>query len=100
MAENKDIELGNEEVEIDIITLTDDETGEDIDFKVLATAQIDGKEYYALLDTDEKNDEYIILNVTQNGEELIFETVDDDDEFEKVEEYFNDLLFGEEDYDN
>lgn len=99
MAE-KDLSLNVDEAESNIITLTDDETGEDNDFEILATGEVNGKEYYALIDTDEKAEEYIILSVTQNGEELVFETIEDDDEFERVEDYFNDLLFGEEDYDN
>ena len=99
MAE-KDLSLNVDEAESNIITLTDDETGEDKDFEILATGEVNGKEYYALIDTDEKAEEYIILSVTQNGEELVFETIEDDDEFERVEDYFNDLLFGEEDYDN
>ena len=35
----------------------------------------------------------------KDGEELLV-TIDDDDEFEKVEDYFNDLFFGVADYDN
>ena len=99
MADNKEniIEEGEESF---IITLTDEETGEDKDFEIIATGEVEGKEYYALIDTEEENEEYIILRVTKDGEDLLFETVDDDDEFDKVEDYFNDLLFGEEDYDN
>ena len=61
---------------------------------------LDFCKYYALIDTDEEVDEYIILRVSKDGEDLVFQTVDDDDEFDKVEDYFNDLLFGVEDYDN
>ena len=98
MADNKKIEDANEK--LNLITLTDEDSGEDKDFEVIATAEIDGKVYYALIETDEENDEYIILNVTESGDDLLFETVDDDEEFYKIEDYFNDLLFGEEDYDN
>lgn len=100
MAENNNISLENENEESYIITLTDEETSEDKDFEVIATGEIDGKEYYALIEVEEENDEYVILRVTKDGEDLLFETIDDDDEFEKAEDYFNDLLFGEEDYDN
>ena len=95
--------LNNEEVgELDdiIYTLTDDETGEEIEFILIARATIDDKCYEALLPAnDPESDEYYIFAVNQDGEETTFESIDDDDEFEKVEEYFNDLLFGDADYD-
>ena len=56
--------------------------------------------YFALVPAnDEECEEYVILRVSEDGEDIILESIDDDDEFEKVEEYFNDLLFGEIDYD-
>ena len=89
-----------EEYEDDaIITLTDEETGEEADFELYARATIDDKDYFALVPCDENSDEYVILRATIDGEDMLFETIDDDDEFEKVEEYFNDLLFNEVDYD-
>lgn len=94
--------LNEEEVEElgDIIyTLTDEETGEDIDFQLIAKATIDDVLYFALLPVEDESEEYYILRVSEDGEDVIFDTIEDDDEFEKVEEYFNDLLFGEVDYD-
>ena len=88
-----------EEEMVDVITLTDEETGEEKDFEIMASAEIDGKVYYALVPANEESDEYVILRVSEDGEDVILESIDDDDEFEKVEEYFNDLLFGEADYD-
>ncbi len=93
----------NEEVEEIgeiIYTLTDEETGEEIDFQLIASATLDDVLYYALIPAqDPERDEYCILRVTEDGEDLLLESIDDDDEFEKVEEYFNDLLFGDADYD-
>jgi hypothetical protein len=94
--------INNEEVEefeSIIYTLTDEDTGEEIDFELIAEATLDDVLYYALVPTDEESEEYVILRVTEDGEDLVLESIDDDDEFEKVEEYFNDLLFGEVDYD-
>ena len=88
-----------EELEVNVITLTDDETGEEQDFEIWARDVIDGQLYYALVPTDEESDEYVILKATEQDNEVFFETIDDDDEFYNVEEYFNDLLFGEVDYD-
>ena len=89
-----------EELDDIIYTLTDEETGEDTDFQLIARATIDDVLYFALLPLDEaENEEYYILRVSEEGEDVVFDTIEDDDEFEKVEEYFNDLLFGEVDYD-
>jgi hypothetical protein len=37
--------------------------------------------------------------VFEDGDDIILESIDDDDEFEKAEDYFNDLFFSEIDYD-
>jgi hypothetical protein len=101
MAENeKNLPVEEEALEeVDIITLTDEETGEEKEFEILASGEIDGQVYYALIPANEESDEYVILKAREDGEDIIFESVDDDDEFEKTEEYFNDLLFDEIDYD-
>ena len=82
-----------------IIPLVDEETGEEHQFEICAQATIDDQLYYALIPVEDDGNEYVILKATVDGEDLLFETVDDDDEFEKVEDYFNDLLFSEVDYD-
>lgn len=92
-------EIVDEEMENNIVTLTDEETGEEQDFELYASAVIDDKLYYALVPVDEKSDEYIILSASEDGEDIIFETIDDDEEFDKVAEYFDDLLFSDVDYD-
>lgn len=100
MQDNKNNLPEEEEIEVSVFTLTDEETGEKLDFTLLAEARIDEKLYYALEPVgEEESEEYVILRVTEDGDDLILETVDDDDEFEKVEDYFNDLLFNEIDYD-
>lgn len=92
-------EIVDEEMENSIVTLTDEETGEEQDFELYASAVIDDKLYYALVPVDEESDEYIILSASEDGEDIVFETIDDDEEFDKVAEYFDDLLFSDVDYD-
>ncbi len=89
----------NEELENNIITLTDEETGEEMDFELYARCTIDDKLYFALVPVNDEGEEYVILRATVDGDDMLFETIEDDDEFEKVEDYFNDLLFNEVDYD-
>ena len=96
----KNIEETEEEMD-SVLTLTDEETGEEIDFELIARATIDDQLYFALTPvSDEEAEEYVILKVTEDGDDVILETIEDDDEFEKAEDYFNDLLFNEVDYDN
>ncbi|MBR5242470.1 MAG: DUF1292 domain-containing protein [Clostridia bacterium] len=97
MDENK---MKEELEEVPVFTLTDEETGEEEDFELLAEAVIEDKKYYALAPLNEEAEEYVILRVSEvEDNSIILESIDDDDEFEKVEDYFNDLLFNEVDYD-
>lgn len=88
-----------EELESNLITLTDEETGEEKEFELYARCTIDDNLYFALVPADDEGDEYVILKATVDGDDMILETIEDDDEFDKVEDYFNDLLFNEIDYD-
>ncbi|MDD6799534.1 MAG: DUF1292 domain-containing protein [Firmicutes bacterium] len=88
-------ELYNDE----IYTLTDDE-GNENQFELIGSREIDGNTYLALVPIDGNDDEYVILkaDIDDNGEEILV-TIDDDDEFDRVADYFDDELFGEVDYD-
>jgi uncharacterized protein YrzB (UPF0473 family) len=95
----KEKDIFPDESEGYFLTLTDEATGEDKEFELYARATIEGKDYFALAPVNESTDEYIILSGRRDGDNIMFETVDGDDEFEMVEDYFNDLLFGEVNYD-
>ena len=105
MAENNnienDIEVTDEE-EL-VITLTD-EDGNDIEFEVIGEAELDGTTYYAMMPTENPSAEegiieYVLLKKEVEDGEDVFVTVDDEDEFEKVANYFDELFDSEEDYD-
>ena len=88
-------------------TLTDDE-GNEFEVELLASFEFDGKQYRAITpvegDKDAKKDdstiEYDILLVTtdENGDEILT-SIEDDEEFDKVADFFDDAFFGEVDYD-
>lgn len=100
MQDNQDNRTLDDFEEAPVFTLTDEETGEEKDFTLLARAEIKGQLYFALEPTDEEdNEEYVILKVFEDGDDILLETIDDDDEFERAEDYFNDLFFSEIDYD-
>ena len=106
MADNKNIDKDLEitEEEALIITLTD-EDGTDIEFEVIGEAVLDDVTYYAMMPVENANAEdgiveYVLLKKEQDedGEDL-FITLDDEDEFEKVAAYFDELFDSEVDYD-
>ena len=91
--------LPEEEKEVDVFTLTDEE-GNEQDFQILGSIELDGKVYYAMTAVDEQSDEYVILRLEgEDGDDVTLVTVDDDDEFDRVADEFEDKLFGEIDYD-
>lgn len=79
-------------------TLTD-EDGNENPFELLGSAEINGKTYMALEPVD-GNDQYVILRreTAPDGDETLV-TIDDDEEFDRVADYFEDTLFAEIDYD-
>jgi uncharacterized protein YrzB (UPF0473 family) len=84
----------------EIITLTDEE-GVETDFEVVASLEIDGVIYYALMPVeDNENGECVILKLEkdENGEDIL-STIDDDDEYDRVADAFEDAVFSEIDYD-
>lgn len=93
----------NKNMDDGIYTLTD-ENGNEIQFELIGACEFKGAQYYAMIpvDADEKDGEfceYVILkSVMENGEEMLV-TIDDDDEFDDVADYFDDMLTQEIDYD-
>lgn len=88
--------------EIEYYTLTDEE-GNESQFELISEAEIDGNTYYALTELDEEgnqiSDEYVVLRVESEGDEDILVSIDDDEEFDKVADFFDDQ-FSDIDYDN
>lgn len=96
--------MNDNNFESEFYTLTD-EDGNEIEFELVGSAEIDGVEYFAMVPTDSESAEdgmveYVVLKKeTVDGEDM-FVTIDDDDEFDKVADYFDDMFDSEEDYDN
>ncbi len=77
--------------EQDIYTLTDEE-GNESQFELLATTEVDGTVYLALEPLDDNPDDtYVILKLVrdENDEEVLV-TIDDDDEFDRIADLFED----------
>ena len=92
--------MADEIFDTEIITLTDEE-GNEIDFEIIASLEIDGQIYYALMPVaDNENGDCVLLKLEkdENGEDVL-STIDDDDEYEKVADAFDDEVFSEIEYD-
>ncbi len=81
---------------------TVDEDGNVITFELYDIVEVDEQEYALLLpseDIDEESDEgeLVIMRLSKDGEDYIFETIDDDDEFNKVAAYIENLEDEEDD---
>ena len=79
-------------------TLFDEEAGADVKFTLLARTVYKDKLYYALAPASDK-ESYVIVGVSEDGEDIIFSSVDDDAVFEELVNVFDELLSEEMDYD-
>ena len=71
---------------------TVDEEGNVITFELFYIIEVDEQEYALLLpaeaeEEDSEEGEIVLMRLTKDGEDYLFETIEDDEEFKKVEEY-------------
>ena len=83
----------------DIITITD-EDGVEYVLEVLATLEVDGSEYYALVpaetgDDDEEDLEVSILKIVEEDGEEILCAIEDEEELDRVYEIMMEEIFKE-----
>ena len=82
----------------DIIEITD-ENGESYKVEVIDLVTVNDVEYAILspvegCDCEDEEcdcDDYVLMRVKKDGEDYSFETIDDDEEFEKVAAYIDEL---------
>ena len=71
-----------------------DSDGYKKNFELIDAAEIDGEQYYAMVPAVEDDDflnadcDLVILKSIYENDEEILASIDDDDEFEKVSEFF------------
>ena len=80
-----------------------DENGTEYQFELIAAYEKGGVNYYAMVAVEDEGEkeymEYVILKgVMEDGEESLV-SIDDDDEFEDISAYFDNLFSEEIDYD-
>ncbi len=80
---------------------TVDEDGNVINFELFDIVEVDNQEYALLLpaddDEDSEDSEIVLMRLTKDGEDYLFETIEDDEEFNRVEEYIKTLEDEEDD---
>lgn len=74
---------------------TIDENGNKVTFELLDIVTVDDIEYALLLPTDadenEDESEVLLMRLKKDGEEYSFEAIDDDEEFNKVASYIEEI---------
>lgn len=78
--------------EENIIELTDDD-GTVIKCELCDVVEFEDKQYALLveMDTGEEEPEVVLMRYTEEGEDVFFETIDSEDEFNKVKKYIEEL---------
>ena len=82
-----------------------DEDGNEVELELIGQCELKGNTYLAMIPVgSDDNDngefcEYTILKVVMEVGEETFVSIDDDEEFDSVADYFDDLFSEEIDYD-
>jgi uncharacterized protein YrzB (UPF0473 family) len=77
--------------EENIVVLVDEE-GNELDHEIVFTFSFEEKEYAVLLPLD-GSEEAVVYRMTENeNDEFLFEFIEDDDEFDRVAQCYEDLL--------
>ena len=78
---------------------TVDEKGNVIKFELYDIVEVDEQEYALLLPAetaDDEDEELVLMRLTKDGEDYLFESIDDDEEFDKVADYVENMDVEEE----
>ena len=87
----------------DYLTIEDEE-GNEFELEILNEFELDGQDYLAALpaDMDEDDPDFgiILLKIMEETGEELFGSIDDDDELDKVYNYYMEEIFADEDEDS
>ena len=74
---------------------TVDEQGNKVSFELLDIVTVDDIEYALLIPVekseDEEENEVLVMRLKKDGEEFTFEAIEDDEEFDKVAQYIEEV---------
>lgn len=86
--------MPQEELDEKQLIETVDEDGNVVNFELFDIVEFEEKEYALLLPVEEKtpeDDEIILMRLKKDGEDYIFEAIEDDDEFERVSDFIENI---------
>lgn len=90
MKKDELFEVVNDHDHEDTVELLD-ENGVATLFNIIANLELDGQEYAILSNGDDEED-VLIFKVTEEGDEFVFETIENEDELNSVVDAYNELL--------
>lgn len=75
---------------------TVDENGNAVTFELFDIVEVDDKEYALLLpenhsEESEEETDVVVMRLITEGEDYVFEAIEDDEEFEKVSEFIDNM---------
>lgn len=78
------------------------EDGSEMECAILDQFELDGKQYMivASVDNDELSDEDYVYSYTEDEDGLLISSIDDDEEFQRVADYYDQLCQEEEEEGN
>lgn len=80
-----------EEMEFEVVTMTD-ETGAEVEFSIIDNVACGGERYLLVVETelmdDDETDAIILKEVSINADDVTYELVEDDAEFDRVADLF------------
>lgn len=83
----------SEKEEKQLIETVDDE-GNIVNFELFDIVEFEEKEYALLIPAESEDDEeteVVLMRLTKDGDDYLFEAIEDDEEFDKVSEYIENL---------
>lgn len=77
----------------DIITLLDEETNEEVQLRIIDNFDMDDRSFGVFITLEENDDEVelVILEMIEEGEEVMFQSLDESEE-DKVYDFYDSLL--------
>ena len=89
----RESKMANEKEEEKQLIETVDEEGNVVNFELFDIIEFEEKEYALLLpaESNDDNDEVVLMRLLKDGEDYLFEAIENDEEFNKVSEYIENL---------
>lgn len=92
--ENENELFDEDSEEFEVLTFSDEETGEDIDFVIIDTAQTEDCAYLLVIAAEDFEDDEPVASIVKEFKdsdgEMVYEMVEDEEEFNKASELFKD----------